>query len=136
MRTAHRITLTLLCAWIVLCCDWLSKPLAETLLGEHVITNDKPALVWALPLALGACLALSALVPSRIVAIGAGMLAGGWSANLVDRMLFGPVVDFIPFPAGYVGNLADLAILAGAALLAGWLAARRTPLGGWVLKRA
>lgn len=135
MNTASRLSLALGVALLVIACDWASKPLAEALLEEQVITNDKPPLAWTLPAALAACLTLAALIPSRLVALAAGILAGGWAANLLDRMLFGPVTDFIPLPAGYVGNLADAAVITGQLLLLGWLAAR-TPLGRRALSRA
>ncbi len=52
-------------------------------------------------------------------ALGAGLLLGGALGNLLDRLIYGAVVDylkllFIDFP---VFNLADVAILLGAGLL-------------------
>lgn len=60
-------------------------------------------------------------------ALGAGLMLGGALGNLLDRMIYGAVVDylkllFIDFP---VFNLADVAILLGAGLLV--LEAIKTP---------
>lgn len=60
-------------------------------------------------------------------ALGAGLMLGGALGNLLDRMIYGAVVDylkllFMDFP---VFNLADVAILLGAGLLV--LEAIKTP---------
>jgi signal peptidase II len=58
---------------------------------------------------------------------GWALLAGGGLGNLVDRVLRGPVVDFLWLGRGWLAtnvfNVADLAIVAGVVLLA--LPARR-----------
>lgn len=57
-------------------------------------------------------------VRSGAVSAGtAGALLGGAVSNLVDRVLFGAVRDFLVL-GPVVANLADLAVLAGLALLA------------------
>jgi signal peptidase II len=57
----------------------------------------------------------------RRVAISAGLLIGGALGNVIDRLLYGAVADFFHFHVGsfswYVFNLADVAIVAGVALL-------------------
>lgn len=60
-------------------------------------------------------------------ALGAGLMLGGALGNLLDRLIYGAVVDylkllFMDFP---VFNLADVAILLGAGLLV--LEAIKTP---------
>lgn len=53
------------------------------------------------------------------IATGLGLIAGGAAGNLLDRLYLGGAVDFIhvgPLPAF---NLADVWIVAGAAVLAG-----------------
>jgi len=106
----------------VVALDWASKSAAAALLGDLVITNDKEPLLWAVPAALSACAALAWLASSPLVALACGLLFGGWLANNADRALFGPVVDFLPLPLGYVGNLADLALLGAGLILGPWLA--------------
>lgn len=60
-------------------------------------------------------------VKGRVLALGLGLILGGAAGNLVDRVVFGAVADFISLHAGgfywYVFNLADCAIVAGVAAL-------------------
>ena len=53
----------------------------------------------------------------RIFQIGFGLIAGGAFGNLIDRLRFGYVVDFIDFRIWPVFNVADSAITAGVILL-------------------
>ncbi|MEV4418550.1 signal peptidase II [Patulibacter sp. NPDC049589] len=55
--------------------------------------------------------------------IGAGLLVGGAVGNTVDRLTLGSVIDFLRVSGGPAFNLADVAIVAGALVLAS--AARR-----------
>jgi signal peptidase II len=54
---------------------------------------------------------------ARAVILSLGLLIGGAAGNLVDRLLYGAVVDFVSLHAfgwrWYVFNLADAAIVAG-----------------------
>ena len=58
---------------------------------------------------------------SRVVATALGAIAGGAIGNVIDRLRFGAVVDFIHAHAGgwswYVFNVADAAIVCGVAAL-------------------
>jgi lipoprotein signal peptidase len=58
---------------------------------------------------------------SRMVAAALGAIAGGAIGNVMDRLRFGWVVDFIHAHAGgwswYVFNVADAAIMCGVGLL-------------------
>lgn len=54
---------------------------------------------------------------SPIVMWGLSLILGGASGNLVDRLRFGCVIDFIDLRVWPVFNLADSAITAGAFLL-------------------
>jgi signal peptidase II len=58
---------------------------------------------------------------SRLVAIALGAIVGGAISNVIDRLRFGYVVDFIHAHIGdvswYVFNLADAAIVCGVAAL-------------------
>jgi signal peptidase II len=49
--------------------------------------------------------------------IAAGLLVGGALGNLADRVREGAVIDFIELPAWPTFNLADVAIVAGVAVL-------------------
>ncbi|MFZ5649475.1 MAG: signal peptidase II [Bacillota bacterium] len=51
------------------------------------------------------------------VPVTLGLIAGGALGNLVDRVRFGEVVDFLDFRVWPVFNLADSAIVVGAGLL-------------------
>jgi signal peptidase II len=58
---------------------------------------------------------------SRLVAVALGAIVGGAVSNVIDRLRFGWVVDFIHAHLGdwswYVFNLADAAIVCGVAVL-------------------
>ncbi len=58
---------------------------------------------------------------TRLSSVALGLLVGGALGNAVDRALYGAVADFFHFHVGsfswYVFNLADVAIVAGVALL-------------------
>ena len=84
---------------------------------------------WQTPVlaafALGAALVVSVLLvrspPRRMLCAGLALILGGALGNLVDRLRFGQVVDFLDFhAAGWhwpAFNVADSAITIGAALL-------------------
>lgn len=60
---------------------------------------------------------------TRLVAIALGAIAGGAIGNVIDRLRFGAVVDFVHVHAWgwswYVFNVADAAIVCGVAVLVG-----------------
>ena len=71
-------------------------------------------------LAVLAGLLRSMLNPARgrWVAVCLGLILGGAAGNLVDRVRFGAVIDFIDFRIWPVFNVADSCLTIGAALLA------------------
>ena len=73
-------------------------------------------------------LVLVLAVLPRIIRAGygwpVGLLCGGALGNLIDRLRYGKVIDFIDFGFWPVFNAADIAIVAGALLL-GLLVLRR-----------
>ena len=58
---------------------------------------------------------------SWIMVLSLGLIIGGAVGNAIDRVAYGAVADFFRFHVGdlswYVFNLADVAIVAGVALL-------------------
>lgn len=57
-----------------------------------------------------------------------GLLLGGALGNLIDRIRFGYVVDFLDFRIWPVFNIADMAIVVGVCFLV-WVILFRTPEG-------
>ena len=69
-------------------------------------------------LVLGVLLFYRSLPLERVlVRYGLALVVGGALGNLVDRLRFGKVVDFLDFRVWPVFNLADSAIVIGACLL-------------------
>lgn len=101
--------------------------------GFRWMLNPRGSLV-ALPLRWAIIVWVAALVCAGVIvvrgspslgiggALGLGLVLGGASSNLGDRVLRGAVVDFIALRAWPTFNLADAAMVAGAVLLAGSLA--------------
>ncbi|MFN3422940.1 MAG: signal peptidase II, partial [Armatimonadota bacterium] len=56
----------------------------------------------------------------RRVAVATGMMLGGALGNLIDRIRFGAVTDFIDLRVWPIFNLADTALTMGAFLLLWW----------------
>ncbi|MEG6617096.1 signal peptidase II [Peptococcaceae bacterium 1198_IL3148] len=52
-----------------------------------------------------------------LVQLALGMIAGGALGNLIDRLRYGKVVDFLDFRVWPIFNLADTAIVMGVALV-------------------
>jgi len=67
--------------------------------------------------ALVVCLAAALVVGPARYRLALGMLLGGAVGNLVDRIRFGAVVDFIDVPWWPTFNVADAAIAAGVVVL-------------------
>jgi signal peptidase II len=100
--------------------------------GFRRVLNPRASLV-AMPIGWAAMVwivALAGAVPAAVQgsdwlgvdgAVGLGLALGGAASNLADRILRGAVVDFIAVGPWPTFNLADAAMVAGAALLAGSL---------------
>jgi len=60
------------------------------------------------------------LRPTPLAAMGFGLFSGGAAANITEQIAFGGVTDYISISwlDDYLVNVSDLAIIAGAALLA------------------
>ncbi|GAA1394369.1 signal peptidase II [Catellatospora coxensis] len=93
---------------------------------------------WVLTLiaaaAVVAIIVVSRRVQSRAWAIGLGMMLGGAFTHLLDRLfrepgfMRGHVVDFIDY-GPFVGNVADIALVGGVALIL-VLSLRNIPMAG------
>jgi len=57
------------------------------------------------------------LYDKKIFALGMGLVIGGAMGNLVDRIRFGYIIDFIDLRVWPVFNVADMAITAGAVII-------------------
>lgn len=85
-----------------------------------ILPNQKVLFITTgLLLVIGALAGYRKLPPAKkILRIGLGLVLGGALGNLVDRLRFGRVVDFLDFRVWPVFNLADTAIFIGVCLLA------------------
>lgn len=93
------------------------------------ILPGKAPLLIALALALVAAIAVQVWrqrAPWGLTGLGLGLVLGGAAGNLVDRLRWGTVVDFLDFRVWPVFNLADVGVVAGALLLL-WDSLRRPP---------
>ena len=91
--------------------------------GLMAIPLGCAVVVWLAAIA-GAAVAISGAAPSlgAFAVVGLGLVIGGATSNLADRVLRGAVVDFIAVGRWPTFNLADAAIVTGVAfLLAGGL---------------
>lgn len=125
--------------------DGRVRPLIGDVLSLRLIHNSGAAfsigdsMTWVMTLiAVAVTLAIlwaSRRVGSKRWALALGLLLGGSLGNLVDRFfrdpgpLRGHVVDFIDYGGLFVGNIADIAIVAGACLLI-WLVFTNVGLDG------
>lgn len=78
------------------------------------------ALVSTVALALVVVL-LARTVPGRLATIAAALIVGGALGNLIDRIAFGAVTDFLDLPLLPPCNVADIAISFGAITMAATL---------------
>lgn len=83
-------------------------------------------LVLAAVAALAVAVAVAICVAPSRYRTGLGLLLGGALGNLVDRIRYGAVLDFIDVPWWPTFNLADVAIVAGVGLVV-WQVLRAEP---------
>lgn len=55
--------------------------------------------------------------PSKLTALGCGLILGGAAGNLLDRITSGEVTDYVHFSFWYIFNAADAAIVTGVTAL-------------------
>ena len=145
LSTAGRRALTLYSiAAVVLAADRITKTLAERTLQDgpvelipgvlHLTYTTNPGGAFGLfggipwlfaSISVGVIAAIviaSRRLPATSSAIGLGLVLGGAAGNMVDRAIRGPafsgeVVDFVDLQVWPIFNLADSAIMIGAATL-------------------
>ncbi|GAA4717263.1 signal peptidase II [Promicromonospora umidemergens] len=150
---------TAVLAAVVLAADQLTKWWAESalvanaptipvlgdLLGIRLIYNPGAALsiasgyTWILTIVVTVVVVFIVRAIGRIGsrgwAVALGLLLGGALGNLVDRLAREPgfarghVVDFIDYAGFFVGNVADIAVVSAAVLIA-WMSLRGIGLDG------
>jgi signal peptidase II len=102
-----------------------------------LFANDAEVMRWVL---IVVALAISILVwlwakrdtPDGVVQLSVGLLVGGAIGNVVDRVIYGAVADFINMSCcginnPYAFNIADVAIFAGAIGLVLFAGRNKTP---------
>lgn len=100
-----------------------------------LLSNSAGLAKWIL---IGVAIAICAFVlywiskdrPGKLGLIAAGLMIGGALGNIVDRLLYGAVADFLNmsccgFNNPYAFNIADISIFAGALGLAIWGGAKK-----------
>ena len=71
-------------------------------------------------LLLAACFVLLRKTrPVGLAPIALSVIAGGALGNMIDRIIYGYVIDMFPFFGWFVFNVADVGVVAGA-ILCGW----------------
>ena len=81
--------------------------------------NAFPILAVSLLLILMCFFLLRGMRPSGLAPIALSMIAGGAVGNMIDRLLYGYVLDMFPFFNWFVFNVADVGVVVGA-ILCGW----------------
>lgn len=94
-----------------------------SMFAEHGALNENMPLVLsgiAALIAVGFAIWLTK-TPSKLAAIGSGLIIGGAVGNILDRLRFGAVIDFLDFHIGDLHwpafNVADCGIVIGVALI-------------------
>jgi len=72
---------------------------------------------FAVPALLTLLIVFSRRIKTRLVKFGLALILGGTIGNLIDRLRYGEITDFLDFRIWPVFNLADTAITVGAILL-------------------
>jgi len=111
----------------------VSTPVVGEFLEWRLVYNPGAAFglgadsTWVLTVVAGVAVVALTVLAARTLspawALGVGALLGGVTSHLGDRLLRAPgfarghVVDFIAYNKWFVGNVADIAIVGGAAFL-------------------
>ncbi|MFL5912579.1 MAG: signal peptidase II [Gaiellaceae bacterium] len=95
-----------------------ARPLANTRGSLLPLTLRQAGLAWVLALACVASVVTLASPLPALAAVGLGLVAGGVTGNLADRVTRGAVVDFILVGRWPAFNVADAAMTCGLAAAA------------------
>ena len=146
-RSQFDIFLAIMITFLVICVDRLSKlffsdllvygeslPIIRNVLHMTMVHNtgiafgffkDQGITFIVIPIVAAVLLVFNIYyyrqnneVLSRIYIIAFSLILGGAIGNLIDRIVYGHVIDFIDFRVWPVFNIADSAITIGAALIA------------------
>lgn len=85
--------------------------------GFGLLKDQTTLLIWLSIIALGAILHYFDKVTTRLQATGVALITGGLIGNLIDRIIYGHVIDFINFQVWPVFNIADSALTIGVIIL-------------------
>lgn len=98
-----------------------------------ILTDQSLFLLFATLIGVGAILFYYLFPPANnlLLTMSLGFQLGGALGNLVDRLRFGYVTDFLDFRVWPVFNLADSFIVVGVSILIGYLflSKEETPVG-------
>lgn len=86
-----------------------------------LLSGRQTFILAGVALALIAILVFIFLDRRLVTAIGGGLLAGGSLGNLVERVAYGRVTDFLQLPHWPTFNIADIFIVAGILVMAATL---------------
>ena len=94
-------------------------PVHNTGIAFSLLRGAPPAAIIALALTVLAVALYNrdAWPQTALVRWGLGLVAGGAAANVVERLRFGYVIDYLDVHVWPVFNLADSAVVVGAGLL-------------------
>ena len=115
---------------LVLLVDRLVKWIHLTVAGDQTVRNSGMAfgmlqgnsaviLIVSVLLLIACFFLVRKSCPSGPALIALSMIVGGALGNMIDRLLYGYVIDMFPFFGWFVFNAADVGVVAGA-VLCGW----------------
>jgi len=93
---------------------WFITYIQNTGAAFGIFKDATMLFIWAAIIVIGAVLAFYDKIPKKTdIRIYAGLILGGAVSNLIDRMMFGYVIDYIDLKVWPAFNLADAAITIG-----------------------
>ena len=90
-----------------------------------MLSGQNSLLMWAGIIIVGIILYLYPKIPEKKLPLTAfALITGGAIGNIIDRLMYGHVIDFISLTFWPSFNIADSAITVGAIMLVIWLLAK------------